>query len=108
MKTQLNTMKYQNDGAAIQVGGLLTSSCETKAGGTDSSSYNGDTIVEVQDSGGSGAWIVIGTSNSTPTAGTGAYIPPNGITRPFILPANHKIRSNSGSQINIRPLGNTA
>ena len=41
---------------------------------------------------------------SDPTAQTdeGAYIPPNGITRPFPISAGHKIATTG--KINIRPL----
>ena len=95
------TRKFSNTGVSIQVGGLDTANSQTKTADTTSAAFATDKIVEVQDASGSGGWIDVGTS---PTASTdsGAFIPPNGITRPFFLRAGHRIEGTM--KINIRPL----
>ena len=84
-------------GDEIQVGGLCTSTAQTVAASTASTAFTADKIVEVQDVDGDGAWFVIG---SGAVADSGAFIPPYGSTRPFILAAGEVIEATA--KINIR------
>ena len=97
----VNGIRFGKTGGTIQVGGLNTANAQTVAGGTATGAYIADTIVEVQDASGSANWIDIGTTPSA-SASSGALIPANGITRPFVLKAGHKIEGTG--TINVRPL----
>lgn len=94
--------KYDVSGGNVDIGGLDTGRCQTIT--TQSTAFSINQLVEVQEVNGTGCWIMIG---SDPTAQTdeGAYIPPNGITRPFPIKAGDKIATTG--KVNIRPLNST-
>lgn len=98
----INSKKYSNTGTAIQVAGL-SSTGATKSSTAQQINAENDCIVEVQDTTGSGAWIKIGASDVVASAASGnVFIPPYGITRPFILKAGKYI--DSTAEVNIRTL----
>lgn len=86
----MKTLKYANTGTAIQVAGMDAANAQTKGANVDTTAFSSDKIVEVQLASATGGWLMIGT-NPTAAADTGCYIPPLGITRPFILKAGDKV-----------------
>lgn len=91
--------QFKRDGTAIQVGGL-------SGGLTGTTALPVSGIIEVQDVGGAGAWIAFGASNiGVPSADSdnSYYIPPNGITRPFIMSESYT-HVRGSAKINVRSL----
>ena len=97
----INAFRFGVTGQTVQVGGMDTTNAQTVAASTATTAFAHDQIVEVADISGGGAWIDVGTSPSA-SADNGAFIPPFGVTRPFILKAGRKVVATA--KINVRPL----
>ena len=89
--------RFGKTGSPMQVAGLKTSDAKiTSANTAVQFDANNDRIVEIQDYSGSGGWFVLSTSSNPTDADASdgnAYIPPFGITRPFILPKAYYIET---------------
>ena len=89
--------RFGKTGSPMQVAGLKTSDAKVTVVNTGLQfDANNDRIVEIQDYSGSGGWFAIKSKNdiTNPTAANAnAYIPPFGITRPFILPKGYYIET---------------
>lgn len=97
------TQKYSNTGSAIQVGGMSASDAKVTAANTGLQfDANSDRIVEIQDYSGAGIWFAIKSTNdiANPDATNGnIFIPPYGITRPFLLKAGMYIEASGTANI---------
>ena len=89
--------RFGKTGSPMQVAGLKTSDAKVTVANTGLQfDANNERIVEIQDYSGSGGWFAINSTNdiTNPTAdNANAYIPPFGITRPFILPKAYYIET---------------
>jgi len=96
----IEAQKFPNTGESIQVGGMSSAST-----GTAAIAVSG--VIEIAEVTGAGVYVAFGASGmSAPSAeASGAFfIPPYGVTRPFVVnSANTHVRS-SGTKINVRSL----
>jgi hypothetical protein len=91
--------KYPNTGESIQAGGM-------SGGLTGTTAIAVSGIIEVADVTGSGAWIAFGASGmSAPSAdaANAYFIPPFGVTRPFIVSDSYT-HIRGSAKINVRSL----
>ncbi len=98
--------RFNVTGSPIQVGGMSASDAKITAANTGLQfDANNDRIIEIQDYSGEGVWFAIKSTNdiTNPSAANGnLFIPPYGITRPFVIKAGMYIEA-SGT-VNIRAL----
>ena len=91
--------QFSKDGTTIQVAGL--------SGGLTSTTAIGATgIIEVADVTGSGAWIAFGASGMgvpSADASNAYFIPPYGVTRPFVMSSSYT-HVRGSAKINVRSL----
>ena len=99
-------LRFKKTGAPIQVGGMKASDSKITVANTGLQfDANNDRVVEIQDYSGTGVWFSIKSTNdiADPDASDGnLFIPPFGITRPFLLKKAMYIEA-SGT-VNIRAL----
>jgi len=99
-------LRFKKTGAPIQVAGMKASDAKITVANTGLQfDANNDRVVEIQDYSGAGAWFAIKSTNDivNPSAANGnLFIPPYGITRPFLLKKAMYIEA-SGT-VNIRAL----
>ncbi len=91
--------QFGGKGTTIQVGGL-------SGGLTGTTAIAASGIIEVADVTGSGAWIAFGASGmSAPSAdaANAYFIPPFGVTRPFIMSDSYT-HVRGSAKINVRSL----
>ena len=102
----INGKRFAVTGSPMQVAGISASDAKITVANTGLQfDANNDRIVEIQDYSGAGIWFAIKSTNdiTNPTAANGnLFIPPYGVTRPFILKAGMYIEA-SGT-VNIRAL----
>lgn len=96
-------LRFGQTGAPIQVGGIKASDAKVTAANTGLQfDANNDRVVEMQDYSGAGIWFAIKSTNdiADPDASDGnIFIPPYGITRPFLLKAGMYIEASGTANI---------
>tara|TARA_X000001382_G_scaffold46866_1_gene31737 strand:+ start:12889 stop:13209 length:321 start_codon:yes stop_codon:yes gene_type:complete len=102
----MDGLRFKKTGAPIQVAGIKASDAKITVANTGLQfDANKDRVVEIQDYSGAGVWFAIKSTNDivNPSAANGnLFIPPYGITRPFLLKKAMYIEA-SGT-VNIRAL----
>jgi hypothetical protein len=93
-------LRYRVTGAPIQVGGMTV-----KGNANTAITITADSVIEVADTAGAGAYVKLGTSDpgtvSSSTSGA-FFIPPYGVSRPFHVGSNTVVRGSV--VINVREL----
>ena len=93
-------LRFGQTGAPIQVGSLTGAST-----GTAAIAVSG--VIEIAEVTGAGVYVAFGTSGmSAPSAdaANAYFIPPFGVTRPFIVSDSYTHIRSSGTKINVRSL----
>ena len=94
-------LRFKKTGAPIQVGGMTV-----KGNANTNISITANSVIEVADTAGAGAYVLLSTSSigSTVSSGTSGafFIPPFGVSRPFNVESNTNIRGSA--VINVREL----
>jgi hypothetical protein len=93
-------LRFNTTGAPIQVGSMSGAST-----GTAAIAVSG--VIEIAEVTGAGVYVAFGASDmSAPSAeASGAiFIPPYGVTRPFLVPTGNTHVRSSGTKINVRNL----
>jgi hypothetical protein len=96
----INAEKFPNTGESVQVGGM-------SGGLTATTAIAVSGVIEVAEVTGAGVWVAFGASGmSAPSAdaANAYFIPPFGVTRPFIVSDSYTHIRSSGTKINVRSL----
>tara|TARA_X000001382_G_scaffold22695_1_gene13810 strand:+ start:31188 stop:31496 length:309 start_codon:yes stop_codon:yes gene_type:complete len=97
----IEAQQFAGKGTTIQVAGM-------SGGLTGTTAIAVSGIIEVADVNGSGGWVAFGASGmSAPSAdaANAYFIPPYGVTRPFVVSSSYThIMCSAGAKINVRKL----
>ena len=94
--------QFEGTGTTVQVGGM-------SGGLTGTTAIAVSGIIEVAEVTGAGVYVAFGASGVSAPASNGStagsfFIPPYGVTRPFLVPTGNTHVRSSGTNINVRNL----
>tara|TARA_X000001382_G_scaffold24608_1_gene15308 strand:- start:1321 stop:1602 length:282 start_codon:yes stop_codon:yes gene_type:complete len=90
-------LRFDRTGAPIQVGsmsGAVTSDAAITVSG----------VIEIAEVTGAGVWVAYGSSAPSANDAGAFFIPPYGVTRPFLVATGQTQVRSSGTNINVREL----